>query len=182
MLIGLMMIGAFMFLFTNTYYKIDRLLQLTGIVFIVIILIYCLFSILSTNKTIKIFNKTIVIPNIRIIILQIVLSTLDWIISSLILYVFLYTIKLKYLTFLKIFLISQLCSVMSQVPGGVGIFETTIMLFVPTMKKNIEFIVGLLSYRILFYIIPLIIGIILLVFFEITNVIKILNKKIKSKC
>ncbi|MDR0915292.1 MAG: hypothetical protein LBM22_01135 [Endomicrobium sp.] len=183
--IGLITIGSIIFPFTSAYYKIDRLLQVIGIFFILIILIYCLFSILSVNKTIIIFNKTITIPNIKVISFQILFATLDWIISSLILYSLLYTANIKYLTFLKIFLISQFCSILSQVPGGIGIFETTIMLFLPKMKNNLEFIVGLINYRVLFYILPLIIGLMLLIVFETVNLIKNFNKtqikKIHSK-
>jgi uncharacterized membrane protein YbhN (UPF0104 family) len=176
--VGLITIGSFIFTFTNAYYKIDKLLQLIGIFFIVIILVYCIFNILNVNKKIKIFNKYIIkIPNIKVIVLQILFSTLDWIISSLVLYTLLYSMNLKYINFLKIFLISQFLSIISQVPGGIGIFETTIILFLPKMKKNVEFIVSLLSYRILFYIIPLIISIILLILFEIINFIKMAEKK-----
>jgi uncharacterized membrane protein YbhN (UPF0104 family) len=55
--IGLITIGSFIFTFTNAYYKIDKLLQLIGIFFIIIILTYCIFNILNVNKKIKIFNK-----------------------------------------------------------------------------------------------------------------------------
>jgi uncharacterized membrane protein YbhN (UPF0104 family) len=167
--LGFAIIYAILFSFANTYYMPSKCIS---IICIGIILLYCILALLYGGKRLTIFHNMICVPNVKIIFIQIMLGGLDWLIVSWILYTLIGDINLKYIVLLKSFLISQFISVISQIPGGIGIFEKTMLYCSKTMRYNINFLAGLIRYRVIFYLIPLVIAIMLLIIFETMNTIR----------
>ena len=56
---------------------------------------------------------------------------------------------------------------MSTVPGGLGIFETVILLSLPNTISQADILGGLIAYRTIYYFLPLIVAIVLLIIKEI---------------
>jgi phosphatidylglycerol lysyltransferase len=103
---------------------------------------------------------------------QIFLAIADWILASLTLYVLIPSGEIQYFVLLKVFLVAQFLAIISQVPGGMGVFETTIALLIPSTASNPAVIAGLLVYRAVFYFFPLFTALILLGIFEIVRFVK----------
>jgi phosphatidylglycerol lysyltransferase len=149
-----------------------------GVLFLVLIAAYVSFSAIR-SKPIKIFKWTVSFPGIKIVAAQIALATADWIIASLTLYMLMPAGEISYFVLLKVFLVSQLLGIISQVPGGMGIFEVAINGLLPNAAGNPGVIGGLLAYRAIFYFFPLAIAVCMLAAYEIARLVKTFDEKTK---
>jgi uncharacterized membrane protein YbhN (UPF0104 family) len=107
-------------------------------------------------------------PSPTVAILQILLSCIDWALAGSVLYVLLpASSALSYPHFLGIFLLAQLAGLLSQVPGGLGVFETAmIMLLSPAVPAPVV-LAALFTYRGLYYFLPFVLAAILLGAYEV---------------
>ncbi len=163
---GLLIIGGIVFTFFPVNFTDGKFFfqssQPLGILFLLAVTLYTLLS-LFKSKPIKIFNKwTITFPDIKITLWQMLLATADWVIASCTLFVLLPSGEISYITLLQIFLVAQMLGILSQVPGGMGVFETAIVMMLPEATES-SFVMGaLLAYRAIFYFFPLSIALLLL--------------------
>jgi hypothetical protein len=98
---------------------------------------------------------------------QVVAAALDWISAAAVLYVLLpSTATLSFWGFLGIFLLAQLAGIISNVPGGLGVFETVLILMLSPPLASDKLIGALLAYRAIYYLIPLFLGVVLFAVYE----------------
>ncbi|MDR0956447.1 MAG: hypothetical protein LBL77_01055 [Endomicrobium sp.] len=168
--LGLFVLGGLIFTFApvsiDGVFKLNFSTRIGGIIFILLLVLYIFLSIFH-SRPIKILKWTIKFPNVKIVFAQILLATSDWFIASLTLYILMPGGYVSYFALLKVFLITQFAVIVSQVPGGMGVLETSITLLLPNSANNPSVIGALLAYRIIFYFFPLLIALILLCYFEI---------------
>lgn len=129
-----------------------------GISFLFIITLYVFWSWMH-NKTIKLFKWKLWPPDVKIALSQIGVSALDWALAGSVLYVlFPSHVELNFLPFLAVFCLAQVSGFSSQVPGGLGVFESVFIEFL-TPEIPITTVLGtLLAYRGIYYLLPLAIG------------------------
>lgn len=147
-----------------------------GIIFLLVVISYLIFS-YYYHKPIHFQGEELALPSLPLSLGLILISALDWGFASAVLYVLLPSnIDLSYPAFFGIYLLGLTAGIISNVPGGLGVFETVIM-FLLSPKISTENILGaLLAYRGIYYFFPLIIALILFLWFEWQNHKK--NKKI----
>ena len=85
------------------------------------------------------------------------------------------SVSLSYPTFFGIFILAQVAGLASNVPGGLGVFETVMILLLAPFIESEELLGTLLIYRGIYYFIPLGIAILLLGKYELSNLFN--NKK-----
>ncbi|MFA6914121.1 MAG: phosphatidylglycerol lysyltransferase domain-containing protein, partial [Endomicrobiia bacterium] len=162
---GLLIIGGLVFTFSPVEFNNNKFFFSSsfplGILFLTIVLLYTALSLLK-SKPIKILKWTITFPSIKITLWQMLLATADWVLASCTLYVLLPQGEIAYITLLQIFLIAQMLGILSQVPGGMGVFETAIVMMLPSATESSYVMGALLAYRAIFYFFPLGIALILL--------------------
>ena len=111
------------------------------------------------KKPIRIREWEFKFPAPTIFTLQVMVSATDWAVAASVLYVLLPdTGGLTYFGFVGIFLLAQLAGLASQVPGGLGIFETIIVILLPSQMPTAAIIASLLAYRALYYLLPLVLA------------------------
>lgn len=126
-----------------------------GIVFLLLVAAYLLGSIVS-KKPLKIREHDFRFPSVQIAIAQIAISSLDWILTGAVLYVLLpSTTPLSYLSFLGIYLLAMTGGVVSNVPSGLGVFESIILLLLAPQVPAAAVLGSLLAYRAVYYLLPL---------------------------
>lgn len=111
-----------------------------------------------------------VLPHIppQISILQIGLTSLDWILAAGVLFILLpKSIPLSFFGFFGIYLLAQVVGVISNVPGGLGVFESMILLLLSPPVPSLQLLGALLAYRCIYYLVPLLSAIFLLGIHEI---------------
>lgn len=180
--LGLLAIGCIFFTFTPVSLEgITRFGFSTrpiGIVFLIILASYILLSVFR-SEPVKFFKWKISFPGIKIVTAQILLATGDWIVASLTLYTLMPAGEIPYFILIKVFLVSQLLGIISQVPGGMGVFETAIVFLLPQAAENPAVMGGLLAYRAVFYFFPLSIALFMLASYEIVRVSKKFDEKMR---
>ncbi|MDR0978195.1 MAG: phosphatidylglycerol lysyltransferase domain-containing protein [Endomicrobium sp.] len=180
--LGLLAIGGFIFTFApvplGQILNLNISTKIIGLIFIFLLAVYVLLSRFH-SKPYKIFKWKISFPDIRIVTAQVLLATSDWLIASLTLFVLMPEGYVSYFVLLKVFLVSQFFVIVSQVPGGMGVFETSITLLMPNSADNPGVVSALLVYRVVFYFFPLLIALCMLGTFEIMVFTKKFSKSLK---
>ncbi|MCP5420546.1 MAG: UPF0104 family protein [Gammaproteobacteria bacterium] len=99
--------------------------------------------------------------------LQIGLGLLDWVMASTVLYVLLPPSEaLSFGFFLGVFLLAQTTALISHVPAGVGVFESVVLLLLSSYVPAPQIFGALLVYRVVFYLLPLLLAALLLGLYE----------------
>jgi glycosyltransferase 2 family protein len=150
--------------------------QPVGIGFLLVIAGYLLFNLLRGRSSFRdtrkgsLQVKTSVIPRlpIQLCLAQIIVSSLDWTLAATVFYTLLPTSSLiSFSAFFGIYLLAQFAGVISSVPGGLGVFET-VMLLLLSQNVSAPVLFGLLlAYRAIYYLLPLAIAVTLLGSYEL---------------
>ncbi|MEJ0039051.1 MAG: bifunctional lysylphosphatidylglycerol flippase/synthetase MprF [Gammaproteobacteria bacterium] len=95
------------------------------------------------------------IPRPQISFPQILLGLLDLGIASTVLYVLMPdSANINYLAFLGVYAAAVTAGIISHVPGGIGVFETVIILAIPQVPAS-QLLGSMLVYRGVYYLVPL---------------------------
>jgi len=96
------------------------------------------------------------LPPVGLSISQIAVSSLDYALAGGVLFALLSSWgDLSYLGFLPIFLLAQIAGSLSQIPGGLGVFETLILTLLSPVLPARSLLASLLAYRAIYYLLPL---------------------------
>ncbi|MGD8471689.1 MAG: bifunctional lysylphosphatidylglycerol flippase/synthetase MprF [Desulfobacteraceae bacterium] len=130
-------------------------IRLLGLLLLAVVFIYILVTIIK-KRPFKVRGYELKLPPIRLLFPQLTIAAMDWAIAGSVLYVLLVPIKgLSYFGFLGFYLLAQLIGLASQVPGGLGVFETTIVLLLSSRLPVSNILASLLVYRLFYYWLPL---------------------------
>jgi phosphatidylglycerol lysyltransferase len=111
---------------------------------------------------------SIPIPSLRMAVGQIAASSLDWILAAWVFYILLpLGHPMDFIQILQIFILAQIVALISHVPGGLGIFEALVVRFLAEDISKPEIMGSLLVFRICYYMMPLLLGLLILGFYEI---------------
>ncbi len=92
----------------------------------------------------------------RLALPQIMVGALDWVMASVVLYALLPPgVDAGFGRILGIFLVAQLVGLLSHVPGGLGVFESLILLLLRDQVPSADLFGALLAYRSIYYLLPL---------------------------
>lgn len=146
------------------------LLHIIGMIFLALTFVFLGFSMWMGGKTFRFLGTHMQLPRFRISLLQIGLASSEWILGSAILWTLLpQTSDVPYVFVLGIFLIAQVCGLLSQVPAGLGVFETIVIGALST-KIDPSIVLGcILLYRLLYHMLPLVTALLLLLIMEIRH-------------
>ncbi|OYD94951.1 hypothetical protein CDG76_15390 [Nostoc sp. 'Peltigera membranacea cyanobiont' 210A] len=170
--LGMFAVAGFLFLINPL--KIPTQLHLPfatvrpiGVIFLLLVAVYLLGSIFIKQPLI-IRGNEFRFPSLKISLAQIAISSFDWILAAAVLYVLLPSnISLSYLDFLGIYLLAMFAGVVSNVPGGLGVFETIILLILSSKVSAAAVLGSMLAYRGVYYFLPLLVAAGLLGIYEI---------------
>lgn len=128
-----------------------------GVIFLLSVAAYVLGS-LFWKQSFKIRNHEFRLPSFKFALAQVIISSTDWFAAAAVLYCLLPPgTKLSYLNFLGDFLVAIIAGIISNVPGGLGVFEVVIMYLLAPQVPGGEGAVfaSLLAYRGVYYFLPL---------------------------
>jgi len=121
------------------------------------IVAYFVMTVFFHNKTIKIAQLKFQVPTTKMAVMQMGLGITDSVLAGLVLYFCLAPfVDIPFWTFIGLFVIAQTAGVFSQVPGGMGVFETVFLVALPETVDKANIFGALLAYRIIYYVLPLI--------------------------
>jgi phosphatidylglycerol lysyltransferase len=107
-------------------------------------------------------------PRPGIALAQLFVGAVDWLVAAAVLYVLLpSTPSLSFAHFAALFVVAQVAGVSSHVPGGLGVFETVILLALAPRGHSPSLVGALIVYRLIYYVLPLAVATLLLVAYEV---------------
>jgi phosphatidylglycerol lysyltransferase len=108
------------------------------------------------KKPLRIRDWQFAFPSSRLLVTQLVVASLDWVVAGTVLYTLLPAGPgLSYPGFLGIFLVAEMLGLLSQVPGGLGVFETAVFVLLSAAGNSPAVLASLLAYRGIYYLLPL---------------------------
>jgi phosphatidylglycerol lysyltransferase len=138
---------------------IGWILMMTGPAFV----LFCLVR----REPFRVGRFELPLPSPRLALAQLTVSALEWALAGAVLYALLPPSGLSFLTFLGSFLSAILLGLVSHVPGGIGVFEGLMVLFLKPYIGSAQLLPALIAYRAIYYLLPLVIALIALLADEI---------------
>lgn len=170
--LGFFSVGSFAFVIFKLPLPVElhmpiNSLKPIGIIFIIIVVVYLLYAGLR-KKPLKFRGWEFTRPGPFILAGQIIISSTDWLLVCGILYALLPKgTGLSFFQFVGIFLFAQIAGIISNIPGGLGVFDTVIILLLEPFVDSASIAGSLLLYRLFYYFIPFFFAVGLLVAHEI---------------
>jgi len=119
-------------------------------------------AVLLWRKPLLIKGFELYLPSPRIAVWQTLVSSIDIVLSSLVLWVMLLgKVDIDFGAFVVVFVVAQVVGVISQVPGGIGVFESAflwLMSDIDVTDQHLILIGALLLYRVIYYFLPLLLA------------------------
>ncbi|MBR1605516.1 MAG: UPF0104 family protein [Alphaproteobacteria bacterium] len=120
------------------------------------------------KKPFVIKGVDLTMPSPKMALAQVIIGGADILMASLVLYFALIAfVDIPFVTFIGVFIIAQVLGVFSQVPGGLGVFETLFMYIIPGEHNQALLFGALIAYRIIYYLLPLLVSAVALVSYEV---------------
>jgi len=108
------------------------------------------------------------LPPLRLAASQVVVACLDWTAASAVLYALLPAgARGHFAHFVSVFILAQIAGLVSQVPGGLGVFEGVIVFLLHGSAAQEQAIASLVVYRLIYYFVPLAVAALLLLAYEV---------------
>ena len=106
-------------------------------------------------------------PSLGLLSGQLLFTATDILMAATVLYLLLPPNDMGFATFLAVFAAAIFAGVASHVPGGVGVFETIIIAALPASVPVDQAAAGLLLYRLIYYLVPFALALVLLALSEL---------------
>ncbi len=122
-----------------------------------LLLVYYGLTLFFRHKTVKIGQLLFKVPSTRTAMIQTALGITDSVCAGLVLYFCISPyISMPFAVFIGLYVIAMGAGIFSQVPGGIGVFESIFMVVLPEDVDRASIFGALLAYRIIYYLLPLI--------------------------
>ncbi len=130
--------------------------------------LYIGWSLFARGRALTLRGLEIPVPSPRLVAGQLLVATFDWSLAALVLYVLLPEgHRLSFPAFMGAFLLAQTGGLLSHVPGGLGVFETLMVLQFGDTIPTETLLGALLAYRVVFYLVPFVVAVTMLVVHEV---------------
>jgi phosphatidylglycerol lysyltransferase len=126
-----------------------------GIAFLAIVAAYLVLT-LAVRRPLRVRSLELRLPAPGYVPLQIGVGLLDWSLAAATLFILLPASSgLSFAAFIGIYALALIAGVASQVPGGLGVFETVFILLLAPRLPASAVLGALLAYRGIYYLLPL---------------------------
>ncbi|MBS0613293.1 MAG: bifunctional lysylphosphatidylglycerol flippase/synthetase MprF [Proteobacteria bacterium] len=144
----------------------ESLAQGAGVVLLVLVAGYFVLTFLR-DQPLVLGRFRLPIPSPRIALAQIIVACSDLLLAASVLYVLLpMQAHISFLAFAGLFLVAVAAGVVTNVPAGLGVFESVMILLLPVVAPD-RLLVSMLGYRFIYYLVPFGIALALLAAHEI---------------
>ncbi len=130
--------------------------------------VYLFWSLLQ-RPTISLKGVSLPPPGIWIVLTQFGAAAVEWGFAAGALYFLLPEHEaLGYWHFIGVFVIAYISGMLSQVPGGLGVFEAVLLLLLPEQIGRETIVAAVITYRAVYYLLPLLVATLLMASAEVT--------------
>jgi phosphatidylglycerol lysyltransferase len=169
--VGLLAVGGIVFSFeplaVPPFLRLPvRTAHPIGLLFLLLVGLYLLGSGLQ-RRPIHIHRWELPRLPLTLSLAQIGITSCDWMLAAGVFYcLMLPAPQASFPAFLGSFLLAQIAGILSNVPAGLGVFESVMLLLLGSITSSGRLLGALLLYRLIYYLLPLLVALVLLVRFE----------------
>ncbi len=139
-----------------------------GVLLLAVAAGYIAWAAMCKGKAIVWRHWRFALPTPRLAAAQVLLALIDWGMAGLVVYVLLPVgHDMPPLAFLGVFVLAQFVAVVSHVPGGLGVFESIMLVALRGTAPPADLLAVLVAYRIVYYFIPFTVGLVTLAAIEV---------------
>ncbi|TAK08878.1 MAG: UPF0104 family protein [Candidatus Manganitrophaceae bacterium] len=120
-----------------------------------------------SRKTFTFWGRTWHLPSLSIALSQWLLGTADVFVTLWILFLILPPAAVSLGAFLAAYFMAEVVAILTHAPGGIGVFESTLLMLLDGRLSEAVLLSSLLLYRVIYFLIPLVLGIALLAVDEV---------------
>lgn len=139
-----------------------------GAVFLAVPVAYFLWNV-RARRSVSIGGWRFEAPGPRLAALQIITASVDWLLASIVLYALFAPLGVPLGTLVQVFVFGQVLGLASHVPGGLGVFESIVVLALGPIARPEAVLPALIAYRAIYYLIPFATAVIGLAAYELTK-------------
>ncbi len=157
--LGILIVGGSVLAFdpldlgTIPYLALDS--RWLGLTMLALVVLYMLLGTLR-RQPVQLGPWSLPMVRLRLSLPQLAVGGLDWVLAGVVLYVLLpNSDALGFGYVLGVFLIAQIAGLLSHVPGGLGVFESLVLLLMQQRAPATDLFGALLAYRLIYYLLPL---------------------------
>ncbi len=114
------------------------------------------------KQALRVGRFEVPIPSGRLVAGQFALSILDWGLAVAVLWVLLPAPRVAFSQMASAFIAAQLLGLVSHVPGGLGVFESLMLILLKPSVPATELIPALVAFRAIYYLLPLALALLVL--------------------
>lgn len=141
-------------------------LRIIGISMLAFVAIYLLLCIFSRRRSWRVRGRKLALPSLRMALIQFVVSSANWLVMGAIIWLLLMQ-KVDFPQVLGVLLISSIAGVIVHIPAGIGVLEAVFLaLLRGEPLSDGAIIAALLVYRLLYFIAPLLVALVLYLWLE----------------
>jgi len=150
-----------------------------GAAFMLIIVLWLINAVIN-KKSLKFGKHSLNMPGISIAFPLFVISCCDWALAASVFYTLLpRELGIDWHHLLAVFLLAHFLGMLSQAPGGIAVFESTVLILVGNLTSVPSLSASLVLFRVIFYFLPLVVATSLFLVFEIMMTRRILKNKMQ---
>jgi len=144
----------------------QSLLRAAGIAMLAVGAVY-LAVIVARRGPIALWRYRLRLPSLRCGLMQFAIACSDQLLAAAVIYVLLPPDdQVSFPAFLEIYVLSAPISLLSLVPGGLGVFETMVVTLLANTSKAVA-LGTLIAYRLIYFMLPLALAIVLVAIYEV---------------
>lgn len=141
-------------------------LRPAGVLLLAVVVLYLFWS-AAQRRPVRLRGWEFPVPSIALASLQLVIAALDWAAAGVVLYALLPSGHgFRFLPFLGVFLLAQFAGQISHVPGGLGVFETLMVLLLKPYLPAAQAVAALIAFRAIYYLVPFGLSLLMLAGYE----------------
>jgi len=149
--------------------------KFVGILFVALVSTYIFLSLLR-KRPFRIKEWEFYLPSPKLLTAQILVAVFDWALAGTALFVLLpESATLSWPWFISVYMLGQFMGLISQLPGGLGVFETVVIFLMTPIFPAHKVVAALLAYRGVYYFLPLLIAA------ELLGVQEVLQRKAAAR-
>jgi phosphatidylglycerol lysyltransferase len=142
-------------------------LKVLSVVSIVLVAAYLAWAVLW-KRPLTVRGLALMPPGPALATAQLGVAVVDWLLAAATLYLLLPAESgVSYPVFVGLFLLAQAAGLVSHVPGGLGVFEAVLVMTLGAQVPAAALLASLLVFRVVYYLIPFVVGASLLVAYEV---------------
>ncbi|MBD8214198.1 lysylphosphatidylglycerol synthase domain-containing protein [Erwinia persicina] len=141
-------------------------LRITGIALLAFVVVYLALCAFSRRRHWTVKGQKLALPSLRMALIQFAVSSANWLVMGAIIWLLLMQ-KVDFPQVLGVLLISSIAGVIIHIPAGIGVLEAVFLALLQGEPiSHGAIIAALLAYRVLYFIAPLLLALVLYLWLE----------------